>query len=263
MTRLGLVLVLAAVAFTAACGQGMTIVEQPTPPLRGTTWDAVGMTEDGRTRPPAPQTRIRITFADDGTIGLEGGCNRISGPVTITGDRLEAGELTQTDLGCEQARLDQDQWLADFVGTGPRWRETGAGLVLSTGRIRITLVRHSPAGVPFVGTRWIVDGLVNGTGDDASVGSVPAGVEASLTFDGTHVTGSTGCNRLTGPATVDGQVVALGPLATTKMACGGPADAVERSVLNALTPGPVRAVVTGDTLRLTNAAAGLILKAAP
>ena len=56
----------------------------------------------------------------------------------------------------------------------------------------------------------------------------------SATFEGGRVAGSTGCNRFTGPYTLDGESLALGPLAQTMMACLPPRDAVERAYVAAL-----------------------------
>ena len=46
--------------------------------------------------------------------------------------------------------------------------------------------------------------------------------------------GSTGCNRFTGPYSLDGGSLEIGTLASTRMACAPPADAVERAYLSAL-----------------------------
>jgi heat shock protein HslJ len=56
----------------------------------------------------------------------------------------------------------------------------------------------------------------------------------SAMFAGGTVGGSTGCNRFTAPYTVDGDALELGTVASTRMACPPPADAVEREYLAAL-----------------------------
>jgi heat shock protein HslJ len=59
-------------------------------------------------------------------------------------------------------------------------------------------------------------------------------VAPSAAFEDGRVAGSTGCNRYTGPYTVDGTSLQLGPLAVTLMACLPPRDAVERAFVAAL-----------------------------
>jgi heat shock protein HslJ len=56
----------------------------------------------------------------------------------------------------------------------------------------------------------------------------------SASFEDGRVAGSTGCNRYTGPYTLDGASIELGPLAVTLMACLPPRDAVERAFVAAL-----------------------------
>lgn len=70
---------------------------------------------------------------------------------------------------------------------------------------------------PLIGTEWRLVWL-------QGVAAAPA--RATLRFDGGRVAGSDGCNRLMGPARIDADRLAIGPLAGTKMACAqGQAEA--------------------------------------
>ncbi len=85
-----------------------------------------------------------------------------------------------------------------------------------------------------------------GIADEASLTEVPwllvAGVDVdgwesvapSAVFGAGAVAGSTGCNRYTGPYSIDGDELEIGTLAVTRMACAPPADAVERDYVAAL-----------------------------
>jgi len=77
----------------------------------------------------------------------------------------------------------------------------------------------------FVGIPWVVSSGVDLGGSDAA---------PSATFTDDTVGGSTGCNRFTAPYTVDGDELEIGEIASTRMACPPPADAVERAYLAAL-----------------------------
>jgi heat shock protein HslJ len=79
------------------------------------------------------------------------------------------------------------------------------------------------------GVTWALSTYsVNGTMTD-----VPADVSVDATFDGatSTVSGSGGCNRYTGPYTVDGSKLTFGALASTQMACIGAASEVESAYL--------------------------------
>ena len=80
----------------------------------------------------------------------------------------------------------------------------------------------------------------------------PDGVTATLLFDGTTVSGSSGCNTYTGEASFDEDVVAISDsLAGTMMACEGPVAEFEAAYLAMLAEASVFAV-DGDTLTLSN-----------
>ena len=73
------------------------------------------------------------------------------------------------------------------------------------------------------GINWRLTKLPTG----GSLADVPQGVVADARFAGGRVTGSGGCNSFTGPAIASGASIQIGPLASTEMACDGPAGDVE------------------------------------
>lgn len=90
---------------------------------------------------------------------------------------------------------------------------------------------------------------------------VPPEVEATMDFvEGGRVAGSTGCNRFSGSYAQSGDRLSLGPLATTRRACTGGADAVERAFVEAVAgPLVVGAQVPDGSLALTSPAGVAIL----
>ena len=105
---------------------------------------------------------------------------------------------------------------------------------------------RAPAPAPSIGaslsgTRWL--GVVAGNPDPRTL--------PRLEFvNAERVTGYTGCNMLNGGWRVEGATIRMGPLVTTKRACIGPEDDVERRLLASL-----GGVVTreGDRLVFTGA----------
>lgn len=74
---------------------------------------------------------------------------------------------------------------------------------------------------------------------------------AMIAFADGRVSGTTGCNRISGTYEIDGNVVTIGPLATTRMACPPPLMARETALLAALT-GPLTAATgAGGGVTLT------------
>lgn len=102
---------------------------------------------------------------------------------------------------------------------------------------------------PFIGTEWRLVWL-------QGVAAAPA--RATLRFDGGRVAGSDGCNRLMGPARIDGDRLAIGPLAGTRMACAqGQAEADAFSAALARVQGHR---VQGEMLSLTDAGGSALLR---
>lgn len=86
-------------------------------------------------------------------------------------------------------------------------------------------------GEPPVDTVWRVVEL-----DGRPVPRLHANRAPTLLLDAAaaRASGFAGCNRMTGRYTIDGDAISFGPLASTRMACGPPADEVETRYFEAL-----------------------------
>ena len=269
-TRTRLLLTAALAVLVAACSAGTGIPAPTTSgdrPSASAPGDLHGLEGvEGRTflatgavgRIIAPGSRMRVSFAG-GQLGASGGCNSMGGPYRIEGGRLVVGQLAMTEMACAAVLMDQDQWLASLLD-GATVRLDGDTLTLAKAGARLTMVDREVVDPdrPLVGTRWVVDGLVEGD----AVSSVPPGVVAALTFSADSVEVETGCNRGGGAVTVTDRAITFGPVISTKMACQGGSVQVER-VLMATLNGEVRYTITAATLTLDAGAAGLTLRAAP
>jgi heat shock protein HslJ len=104
------------------------------------------------------------------------------------------------------------------------------------------------------GTQWRLS-----TFDKAGTPTqVPAGVVVDARFASGRVAGSSGCNVYSGPAPVTGASIKIGPVASTLMACAGPAAEVESDYLAALSK-VASFTATSDSLTLYDAAGTPIL----
>lgn len=187
-------------------------------------------------------TQIQLAF-EANAVAANAGCNGLSGGFSIDEDAFTAGPFAMTQMACDQALMDQDMWLGEFLSGLPRISLVGTTLTLQG--TDATVVFEELQNAPVEGTTWIVSGTVA----NEAVSSVPAGAEASLVFTDGSVQVHTGCNTGSGDAEVAVVGINFGPIATTRMACTPELNELEASVL-AVLDGDVAYQVTGDTLSL-------------
>lgn len=256
-------LALATTLGLAACSGG-TASPSPGSPAPGSPGPAAGL--DGRTFLSTGATgvtlvagsRVRLAFSG-GNLAASAGCNSMSGAHRIIGDRLDVGMMATTEMACEEPLMAQDAWVAALLD-GATIKLDGDTLSLARDGVVLTLrdrVVVDPDR-PLLGTRWVVDGLISG----GAVSSVPQGVTASLVFEHGRVNVNAGCNTGWGALTIDGAVIAFGPIGLTKMACGEAAMAVEQAV-TAVLKGEAGYAIEAGTLTLTAGDRGLVLGAVP
>lgn len=222
MRRLALLLVLLA---TAACsgpeeisGVGPGDGDAP-PALDGRTFLSRSVTGYEL----VAGTRIQLTF-DDGNLGATAGCNSLGSPYSLDGDTLvtEGQGMTQTEIGCDPPRHDQDQWLSGFLTSGPTAVLSGSELTLTKGAITIELVDREVADPdrPLVGTSWRVDTVVQG--DAAS--SVPdeGGVILRFPSETRYEVSSDGCTSVSGDMSLGPQTITFEPGPVPDVACPSP-----------------------------------------
>ena len=138
-----------------------------------------------------------------------------------------------TEMGCDKPRHAQDSWLAEFLGTEPLLRISADTLTVSNQDAAITLLdrRVAEPAKPLAGTTWRLSGEVSG--DTAS--SSAAASKAHLRFAAGKVTGSTGCNELSGTATVTVDRITFAGIGLTRRACAGEPAKVEQLLQRTLT----------------------------
>lgn len=85
---------------------------------------------------------VYLSFLNGDTIDFSASCNSFGGPFEIVDGHLEVGELARTDMGCDQASMDQDDWLAEFFTTSPMVQEAEQGVLLSGGESSLTFVER-------------------------------------------------------------------------------------------------------------------------
>lgn len=262
-SRMLIAAILAIAALVAACGGASSTPSPTAQTLDGRTFLSTKV--DGPAL--APGTVIRITF-QNGNVSVNAGCNGFGGPYRVDGNNLIVGQIVTTEIGCAPNLMAQDQWIAGLISASTIGLD-GNTLTLALSGIRVTFLDRVVADPdrPLLGTRWVVDGLING----GTVSSAPlgGGAGASFTFtDGSvgnedHLLAlDTGCNTGSASAKIDGSSITLGTLSLTKKACGQGLAALEQAVTT-VARGTMAYSIVADQLTLMTAGVGLTLRAAP
>ena len=203
---------------------------------------------------------LTVTF-DDGRISTFAGCNRGSGVADLSGGHITT-QLATTMMACTAPLGDSDAWMAAFFAATPSWALAGDTLTLRTGSATVALKDKKVVDPdrPLTGTTWQVQSLVSHQGVTTSAALEQAKPTLIIAPDGA-VTGSTGCNRFNGHATISGATVELGPLAVTRKACGGDVNEIEQAMMRVLN-GRVTYSIDADQMKLTrDDGYGLVLRA--
>jgi heat shock protein HslJ len=220
---------------------------------------SVNVTDGGAARSLVPDTRIRLNFSG-ANLGASAGCNSIGGTYRIEAGRLVFDGGGMTEMGCDQARHDQDDWLVAFLRSKPMARLNGNDLALEGGSVVVTLrdrtVVEPDANI--VGPTWTLVSIIQGD----AVSSVPQGQSATLKFnaDGSFELFA-GCNRGGGTWQAVAGGIDFSEIMLTKMACDGPKSGIEGAVLGVLEADSNSAEIKSNILTLQAGANGLQFEA--
>jgi heat shock protein HslJ len=111
--------------------------------LAGKDWRLIELS--GRAAVPSELSRRpSLRFAiDSGRVSGSGGCNRMSGPVTIDGDRIQFGALAATKMACADNALNrQEMEFFQALDDADRFAVSGDTLSLLNGAV--VVARFAP-----------------------------------------------------------------------------------------------------------------------
>jgi heat shock protein HslJ len=187
-------------------------------------------------------SEINMIFLAE-SMSVNAGCNGMNGGFQIDENVLTAGPFTSTMMACDEALMDQDTWLSDFLMASPAIALDGSTLTLTGDEATITLSEVEPA--ELVGTTWVVSGTV--ANEAVTVSAVDS--EASMTITDDQAQIDTGCNTGSSTVEITDTTITFGPIALTRMACDEELTRLEASVL-AVLDGEVAYEIEGNTLSL-------------
>lgn len=234
---------------TTACGGDD--VAGPDLLADGETWILVDGAVDGVPVLGRPDAVVSLQRTPDG-IGGTAACNSYFGTLSSSGDRVSIGQLGQTEMGCEAPLMEIEQrYLQGLPRVTTGARDDG-GLRLSGPGVELVYELEAPEeDAALVGTRWVLDGLVDGD----AVSSVSSDLTAAelILEQGGVVRASTGCRWLEGRWTQDGDRIGVTGLAVrdggTMGVCQPAYEQQDRQVEEVLRDG-FGFTIEGDRLRV-------------
>lgn len=189
--------------------------------LAETRWQAVELGGS----PLVEGSTVTAAFGADGSLSGSGGCNRYRTTFTASGATIEISEaVASTMMACDQAVMEQESAYFAALGAARSFSGSAEDLTLAD-EAGAPLVIFDVQVQELAGT-WNVTGYHDG---GSAVVSPVQGSTPTLTFgaDGA-VSGTAGCNQLTGSVEVDGNSVTFGPLGSTMMHCDEPAGVMDQ-----------------------------------
>jgi heat shock protein HslJ len=192
---------------------------------------------------------VTVTATFDGTqVAGESGCNRYFAPYTANArtGAMTIGTVGGTLIGCTGAAARVEGAYLAALPKVAGYRATATKLTLLDDSDATLLAYAATDSAKAIQGEWDVTSYYAGT----ALLSPVAGSSATAKFDGTQISGTGGCNTFSGPYSVDGDTITIGPLASTLRACADPAvDQQEQQYLQALSLAKTFAV-SGDRLDL-------------
>lgn len=180
--------------------------------------------------------RPTMTFAADGTVSGNAGCNQFSGTYRTDGSSIQIRDVASTMMMCAGPGADVEPLFLKGLNSATTWRQTETGELEIAGAVGIVAgpgVAEGPPGdappvdappMALPGSSWVLTEM-GGTADLAHIAPTLA-----FGLDGT-VSGFAGCNTFMGAYTPDGHI---GSLISTKIGCEPPASIIESDYLKAL-----------------------------
>jgi heat shock protein HslJ len=138
-TTIASVLVLGA-SLLAACGDddGDDAAPPSAADLDGRTFVATEV--DGQEL--VEGTSISLSFEDE-RISVNAGCNTMNGGYALADGTLEAPQLAQTMMACDEALMAQDEWIAALLAGGAEVTLSGDELTLAGDDVTVTATAAS------------------------------------------------------------------------------------------------------------------------
>ncbi len=192
----------------------LAFAHSPTFALEGTDWRLTQVWSQGALAPVPADVTATLSLAGGRASG-SAGCAQLFGGYTLSGDALAFAGLMSGAMLCPEPQMSVQEAYLAVLGTVAAWQTDGATLQLldASGQVVATF---TPAPTALLVGDWQAINVRDGQGVNSVEGTKP--LTARFGADGT-ISGDAGCNTFLGPWKQDGDAIAIGPLASPKMAC--------------------------------------------
>lgn len=125
-----------AVLLLAACGAASTSISPTAEGLAGREFWSTAVAGHDLVR----DTRVRLVFDQDGTLGASAGCNSMGGTWSLDGATLRVEIAQMTEMGCSDDRFAQDDWLIEWLADDLTATTEAEGLILTGAGVTLNLI---------------------------------------------------------------------------------------------------------------------------
>jgi putative lipoprotein len=227
-----------ATTLTLSDSSGTALLAYSSVPVPATigSWIITGFYNGSAMTAPITGTFLTLLVGSDGTLTGSSGCNHYFGSYTLDGSTVKVSPLASTKAACPNSDIQnqETQFLAALQMAEGYTKDANGLTLTNTSKLSGgTVVTAVPAHTSdYVGS-WQAVGINSGNG---SLNPPAAGRPVTATFRASgQVEGSTGCNAFSGPYTVNGNSMSIGPLLSTSAACGSSLmETQQQQYLNAL-----------------------------
>jgi heat shock protein HslJ len=239
--------------------------------LAGTIWEVVNYNNGQQAVVSLlADTKITMTFDEDGHMSGTAGCNNYSGGYTVDGDTISIGPLVSTMMMCvapegvmeqEAAFLAALQAATTFTigGDSLEMRDAGDALqIVANAQSAAAEATEAEAaiGVPLEGTPWVLTSYINA--ENQTLEPIE-GTQATAIFMDGRVGGNASCNNYGAAYALDGNSLQIGVAVTTMMLCQ-PEEVAEQELAYLAALSTVASYqIEGQTLALADADGQVVL----
>lgn len=211
-----------------------------------TGMDFVYSSSEGYT--PVDGSSIRIGFRENNNeFYFSADCNTHSGSYILNGDVFELQGIYGTEIGCDNALMEQDSWLVSFFSSSPTLVHDGDMLTFTNTEASIVFVDEEVAfpDQPLTGVTWTVDTYIDG--EIAMAYNIDPSPTMSFNEDGSFSV-VTGCNGMGGTYTTSGNTINIEPFDMTLMACDEPLMSIENHLVHVFTSSSITYEIDANRL---------------